>query len=476
MHYMSSELKKRSVISSIYLFFQTFYNAILGFVANLVLTVYVDPATFGLYITVLSILSLFNYFSDIGLVGALIQKKDIQNEDISTTFTFQQIIIIILVIIGFSLTNVIQNIYHFPNSGITLYHTVLICFFISSLKSIPSLLLERSLEFKKIVWVQMLEQTVFNIVLIFATLLHFNVYAFIYAIFMRSLIGLLAMYTLNFWKPIFGIHKKNLKELLSFGLPFQFSSFLALFKDDLIMLYVGSTLGLSAVGYIGWAKKWAETPLRIIMDNITKVLFPLLARLQDNTKEFNKTLISISLLQSVILIPILIFAIIGMPILIDTLPKYEKWRIALPLFNIFIFSSIIISIAAPYYNALNALKRSNITFIFMLVFTLLTWLLTIYLLPKFGLLGFAMGHLIVSMCYISILIYFYNKYKYAYDGKQLYVLLLSSLLACLTCYATYNYSFMIKIFGILVSLALYILIIPKLINVSWRKLYTNFVS
>lgn len=69
-------LKSRSFISTISLFFQSGYSAALGLAANLILTILLTPHIFGIYITVLSIIAFLNYFSDIGLSGALIQKRN----------------------------------------------------------------------------------------------------------------------------------------------------------------------------------------------------------------------------------------------------------------------------------------------------------------------------------------------------------------------------------------------------------------
>src|SRR3990167_10962201 len=122
----------KSIITSVLsLFFQSGYSALLGLAANLVLTILLSPTIFGIYITVLSIISLLNYFSDIGLAASLIQKKEISKEDVSTTFTSQQLLIISLIIIAFFATSFIQNFYHLPREGIYLFWTLLLSFFIS---------------------------------------------------------------------------------------------------------------------------------------------------------------------------------------------------------------------------------------------------------------------------------------------------------------------------------------------------------
>src|SRR3989338_6002692 len=264
--------KRDTILSTLSLFFQSGYSAILGLIANLVLTILLSPTIFGIYITVLSMISILNYFSDIGLAASLIQKKIITEE------------------------------------GIYLYWALLVSFFLSSLKTIPSVFLERKIQFQKIVLVQIVENTLFYLTVIIAALLGLGLTSFTIAVMVRAVVGLITIYSISFWRPQIGISSRSLRQLLSFGLPFQASSFLALFKDDLIILFLGKAVGFAGVGYIGWAKKWAEVPIRIVMDNIGRVIFPLIARFQEDKAKIARLLEKILAYQSALIIP----AIVGM--------------------------------------------------------------------------------------------------------------------------------------------------------------------
>jgi O-antigen/teichoic acid export membrane protein len=53
-------------------------------------------------------------------------------------------------------------------------------------------------------------------------------------------------------------------------------------------------LPFAQVGYIGFAEKWAYMPLRLIMDNVIRIAFPSMSRLQHD-KEAMKIAIEKSL-------------------------------------------------------------------------------------------------------------------------------------------------------------------------------------
>ena len=393
--------KRDTILSTLSLFFQSGYSAILGLIANLVLTILLSPTIFGIYITVLSMISILNYFSDIGLAASLIQKKIITDEEIKTTFTVQQILIISIILICFLLTPVTRSFYNLPQEGIYLYWALLVSFFLSSLKTIPSVFLERKIQFQKIVLVQIVENTLFYLTVIIAALLGLGLTSFTIAVMVRAVVGLITIYSISFWRPQIGISSRSLRQLLSFGLPFQASSFLALFKDDLIILFLGKAVGFAGVGYIGWAKKWAEVPIRIVMDNISRVIFPLIACFQEDKAKITRLLEKILAYQSALIIPAIVGMIFLMKPLTEVIPRYSKWSMALPLFYIFALSSLIVSFGAPFVNLFNALGKVKITFSLMLFWTLLAWLLTPPATWLAGFTGYPFVHLFISCTYIA---------------------------------------------------------------------------
>lgn len=397
-----SEIKRNSIVSTVSLFFQSGYSAMLGLVANLVVTILLSPAIFGMYITVMSLISVLNYFSDIGLAASLVQKKEASQDDFTTTFTVQQTLIVCIVLVGFLGTEFVKNFYKLPPEAIYLYWALLLSFFTSSLKTIPSILLERKIAFQKIVLVQIIESTIFYISIISLAILKFGLTSFTIAVLLRSITGLVLIYIISPWKPKFGISRPSLKELLSFGVPFQASSFLALFKDDLITLFLGKVVGFEAVGYIGWAKKWAEAPIRIIMDNITKVLFPVLSRLQNDKEKIKQLIEKIMFYQTSLLTP----AILGLGILMEdvvhVIPKYSKWIPALPILYIFCVSAFFASFSSPLINLINSLGKAKISFVFMFIWTIITWILTPLLTHFYGYNGFPLTVMIVSLSSIFV--------------------------------------------------------------------------
>src|SRR3989338_6754620 len=155
---------RRSIHGVVALVSRTFIIQIISQIVGLLLTIFLAPSEYGIFFIASSVIVFLSYFSDVGLAAALIQKKEpLTDDDLKTTFTIQQILVVSLVIIGFLLSGFVAQIYHLDQAGLYLYQALIIAFFLSSLKTIPSIILERNLQFQKLVIPEIIETLVFNI-------------------------------------------------------------------------------------------------------------------------------------------------------------------------------------------------------------------------------------------------------------------------------------------------------------------------
>lgn len=404
------EVKRRSVSGVLALISRTFVIQIISFIATLALTIFLDPSTYGIYYLVSSVVSFLSYFSDIGLAAALIQKKEtITKEDLSTTFTVQQFLVLSLLLILFLLSPFVQKQYGIDQSGMYLMYAMGISLFLSSLKTIPSIMLEREIKFNKLILPQILETLAFNFVAVYFAWKGFGVTSFSLAVLSRGVVGLVAMYIIYPWRPLIGIYRGSLRSLLRFGLPYQANTFLAVLKDDGMTIILTKIIGTTGLGYIGWASKWAGLPLRIVMDNLTKVSFPTYARLQHDKEKLARA-VEISLKYMCLAsFPVLVgMGFFALP-LIHLIPKYTKWLPALIPLYIYLYNSAWASISTSLTNLLNATGHIKSTFKLMLMWTGLTWATMPLLSLKFGYLGVSYAVVIIATSSI-VTIFMARKY------------------------------------------------------------------
>lgn len=396
-------IKKRSLSGVVALTSRTFILQIISFAATFLLTIFLSPQIFGVFYVVTAIINFLGYFADIGLAAALIQKKDeLTQEDLATTFTIQQILVGSAVFLAFIFSGPLSGFYHLDGAGLWLLRALIFSFFLSSLTTIPSILLERKLAFDKLIIPQILQTVGFYGVAVFLAWRGYGVTSFTWGVLVRAVVGLVAMYMVSPWRVTLHISRGVAKRLLTFGVPFQLNGFIALLKDDLLTVFLGKVLPFAEVGYIGWAKKWAEVPLRLIMDSVIRVTFPAFSRLQESKEHLRAAIEKTLFGLSVAIFPISVGLLFFVQPLIGIIPKYTKWEPAIMAFYLLTVTAIFAGLTTPLTNALNAIGKIKVTLGLMVMWTALTWVLTLTFMHFFGFNGVPMAFLAVSTTIVIV--------------------------------------------------------------------------
>lgn len=403
---LTAELvKKRAVRGAAILTVRTIFIQAVSFFANAALTIFLQPGEYGVFFLVSAVINFLAYFSDIGFAASLIQKKEkLTNEELKTVFTAQQILIAVVLIVIFLASPFIQSFYKFNQASIYLLWALAFSLFTSSLKTIPSVLMERRLEFNKLVIPQLVETIIFNITVVYFAFRGFGVTSFTIAVIVRAVSGLITTYIIQPWLPGITFSMKAFKSILKFGIPYQTNVFLAMLKDDGMTLFLGSVLGQSGIGLLGWAQKWAYAPLRFFMDQVIKVTFPAFSRLQNNRKELSNAVSKSIFFISLLVFPSLVLLVLLVPSLTQIIPKYSKWTPALLALSLISITSGFAAVTTPITNMLNAIGKISLTFKFMIMWTSLTWAFVPLLSFMYGINGAAFGFSLVGVSSIIALI------------------------------------------------------------------------
>lgn len=391
-------VKKRAVKGAAILTLRNVLIQSISFFSTALLTVFLLPSEFGVFFLVSAVVNFLSYFGDIGFAAALIQKKDkLTDDDLKTVFSTQQVLVVFILIAVFLLTPIIQNLYNLHSEDIFLLWALGFSLLISSLKTIPTVLMERKLEFNKWVVPQIAETVIFNVAAVILAWKGFGVTSYTIAVLLRGVSGLFVTYWIQPWVPSFSFSRKSFKSILKFGVPYQANTLLAMIKDDGMTLFLGGMLGSSGIGLLGWAQKWAYAPLRFFMDQVIKVTFPAFSRLQDKKQELSKAVTKSIFFVSLLVFPSLMMLVLSAPILVEIIPRYQKWSPALFALMILSITSGLAAITTPLTNTLNAIGKISQTFKLMVMWTSLTWLLVPVLAYFYGVDGAALGFTLVGL-------------------------------------------------------------------------------
>jgi len=391
-------IKKRAVKGAAILTGRNVLIQVVSFFSTALLTIFLAPSEFGVFFLVSAVKNFLAYFSDIGFAAALIQKREkLEAVELKTVFTVQQALIVLLLIAVFISTPLIKNIYNLDQKAVYLLWALTFSLLFSSLKTIPSVLMERKLEFNKWVIPQIIETIVFNLTAVYLAWRGFGITSYTVAVLLSGLLGLVITYIVQPWFPRFAFSLKAFKSVLKFGVPYQVNTLLAMIKDDGMTLFLGVIIGPQGVGLLGWAQKWAYAPLRFFMDQVIKVTFPAFSRLQDDKAALSDLVTKSIFFVCLLVFPALVILVLVAPILVQIIPKYIKWSPALFALSILALTSALAAITTPLTNTLNAIGKIYLTFKLMIMWTFLTWAFVPLFAYFFGLNGAAIGFTLVGL-------------------------------------------------------------------------------
>lgn len=384
---------------------RTFFLQFIAIVSFLILSGKLDESVFGIYIIAQSVIVFFNYFQDVGLAAALIQKREAPTSlEYRSVFTVQQALVLLLVIPAIIFSPQIASFYKLSMDGQILFIALVISFFLSSLRTIPTVMLERQLDFGKLVVPQILETLAFYFSLVGFVISGFEVTSFTIAVLAKSIVGLISTYVIMPWKIGLSFNFDVFKKLISFGIPFQVNNVLAILKDDLLFVYIGKILPFSEVGYIGFAQKFAFYPLRLIMDNVIRITFPSYSRLQHDPYALKIAIEKSMFLISFFIFPTAAGLISLFPVFLKLVPFYSQWQPAVLSLIFFSLNTVFSSISTPLTNFLNAIGKIKITLYFMIFWTCAIWILTPLFIYFYGFNGVAFTSFLVSLTSIGVFI------------------------------------------------------------------------
>lgn len=392
------QIKQRSIKGVMALISRQYVLQGLALLANILFGIFLSPEEYGAYFVVAATVSFLAYFDDIGLGAALIQKKTkVTSKDLATTFTIQQGLTLVLVTGAFLATPIVTLYFNLNQIEIWLYYALLIAFFLATLKTIPTILLERDLEFNKVVIPTVLEQVAYYAVAVAMAALGFGLISFIWAVLVRGLVGLIAMYWIKPWRPSIWIYRDSAKELIKFGAPFQLNSLLSVVKDDLWIVFLGGIFSREIMGYISWAMKWTKIPLSLFVQTILNITFPVFSRLQHQPDQLGRAIDKAIFFVSLTVFPAVIGLMLVSPDFFRLFPGYAKWLPSIPLVYLFGFSTLLSAISTILTNTLNSIGQVKKTLMLMIIWIVIIWGVVVLTQAQFGYLAAGIAHLVTAL-------------------------------------------------------------------------------
>jgi O-antigen/teichoic acid export membrane protein len=374
-----------------------------SFIVMIFLARLLEPSDFGLIAMVMVIVSIATIFSDIGLGGALIQRRRVIQIHYSSVFLFN-------IGAGFTLTLItlfsadwIANFYN-NMELIPIIKVMSSLFIISSFHAVQSVILRKELNYKKLTQVALIASISSGIIGVGLAFWGMGVWSLVVQVISREIITNIVIWTTSAWKPSISFSFKALKQLWGYGFHMFLAGVIDTIYERIDYMIIGKLFSSATLGFFHQAKQLNMFVIKYSSGSLMSVLFPLLSKIQKDTIYFKKVVI-----KSLGIICFVTFFLLGeLYIMADGLIIGlfgAKWVASIYYFKILALSGFAYPISALMVNILSSRGKSK-DFLKLEVYKKIIQSINLYILYLYGIEVFLYGLIVTSILGTSLNIKF----------------------------------------------------------------------
>lgn len=352
-------MKKNTIISSIiFKTIERFSVKFIGLVIGVILARILSPDIFGQLAVIVVFINLSQVFVQSGLNTALVQKKDITDDDYSTVFYISLVISLLLIIILWITAPFIAGYYGYSKiiNPLKIYSlSLLVCAF----NSIQVAKAQKEMAFKKMMVINLIASLISGALGILAAKMGAEIWAMIIYYFSNTVIATIGMLFVTNWLPKLVFSVKRAKVLFDFGWKILVSALLCSFYNDLRTLIIGKKFSASDLGYYNKGYQFPEVIAYSLDTSIQSVMFPALSEVQDDKEKLTAYMRRALLTSTFFIVPIMLgMAAVSNQFVYVLLT--EKWMPAAPYMFVLALANAFLPMLTANLIPIKALGRSDV--------------------------------------------------------------------------------------------------------------------
>jgi len=319
----------------------------------LILARLLDPVDFGLVAFAKLFIDFLEIFVAQGLGLAILQKKNITSEHLSSAFWLLVVSSLLMASLIIVFSPYIAALFH-ENQLVDILKVLSILIVLIALSRIQAVILNREHKFRELSLRGLAMSIIGGVVGITLAINGFGVWSLIAQHICGTFAGLVVMWIATPWRPQFIFKFKAIKELYSYAFKVLLDQNLIFISSRIDEALIGAFLGTTALGYYSIAKRLFLTLIDMLYSSIGQVLVSVFSKIQDDINEISEKSIKTILILSSLCFPIFIFSsVMGYELIV--LLFGMKWLSAGVPFSILVTSGIFLltkTIAYPVFSAL----------------------------------------------------------------------------------------------------------------------------
>lgn len=400
-------LREKATTGLIWSAFERFGQQAAVFVVQIVLARILAPEQFGLIAMVAVFMTLSGIVVDAGFSRALVQRKEVGGNELSTVFYFNLGISCLMTLLLCWLAPYIAAFYEFEE--LTLILRVLsVRLIIGAFGSVQGAILCRQLLFKRIFWFSLPSTLLAGLAAIFLAMNGFGVWALVWQTLIQAVLMSGAFWFSSDWRPIRVFDTQCLKEMFPYGSRLAITSFIHRGFQDIYVLVIGKVFSATDLGYFQRARSLQKLPVENIQGILGRVTFPLFSSIQDDPPRMKRGMRKALQLSTLLVFPgMALLAVIAEPLVLTLIGA--KWLPCVPYLKWLCVVGALFPLHSMNVNLLSAIGRSDLLLRLEIIKKSLI-LINVFITFRFGILTMIYGWAIASVLGLFINTYYTKKF------------------------------------------------------------------
>src|SRR5699024_8878556 len=219
-----------------------------------------------------------------GFNQALIQKKEVDEEDYSSVFWINLAISLLIYSVLFLIAPLIANFYEQPILT-KLTRVLTLVFIINSFSYVQSARLRKNMEFKTLTIIHIPSTIIGGIIGVWMAMIGFGVWSIIAQRLTTRLFYTVQIWIYAKWKPLFIFNIKKAKRLFSFGGRLMLTSIINVIFNNIYLVIIDKYYSVSMVGLYQQSFNLVKKPSSTLSSAINKVTFSTFSSIQSDDEK-----------------------------------------------------------------------------------------------------------------------------------------------------------------------------------------------
>lgn len=330
------------------------------FVVSIVLARILTPDDYGVVAVVTVFITIANVFVSDGLGSALIQKKNADALDFSSSLYFNIIFSFGIYVILFVLAPFISDFFGSEYKSLTPILRVLgLRIIVSGINSVQQAYVSRHMIFQKFFWATLFGTVASAIVGIWMAYHGYGAWAIVGQYLTNTTVDTIVLAAVLHKRPVFAFSFTRVKSMFSYGIRILGSGLLIAVYTELRSFIIGKKYTSADLAYYDKARQFPSLFVNNIVATISGVLFPKMASEQDDLLKIKSTTQKSIRLASYLMCPLMFgLAAVAKPLVLVLLT--EKWLPCVRLLQTLCICYLWQPIHSANLQAIKALGRSDI--------------------------------------------------------------------------------------------------------------------